>query len=106
MEFIETSIFTRRITQLLSDEEYKEFQLELLRNPQKGPVIPGSGGLRKVRVGLGNRGKSGGARVVYYLVSKLDIIYLIYVYLKNMRGDLSEAQLKELRQIAEEMEHG
>jgi hypothetical protein len=106
MEFIETSIFTRQITQLLSDEEYKEFQLELLRNPQKGSVIPKSGGLRKVRVGLDGRGKSGGGRVIYYLVSRMENIYLIYIYPKNMRDDLSDIQLKELRQIVEELDHG
>jgi mRNA-degrading endonuclease RelE of RelBE toxin-antitoxin system len=106
MEFIETSIFTRQLTQLLSDEEYKEFQLELLRNPQKGPVIPKSGGLRKVRVGLGGRGKSGGGRVIYYLVSKTENIYLIYISPKNVRDDLSDIQLKVLRQIVEELDHG
>ena len=106
MEFIETSIFTRQITQLLGDEEYKDFQLELLRNPQKGSIIPKSGGLRKVRVGLSGRGKSGGGRVIYCLISEMEHIYLIYVYPKNVLDNLSDAQLKELRQIAGELDNG
>ncbi|MBM3736374.1 MAG: hypothetical protein FJW39_11365 [Acidobacteria bacterium] len=66
MELIETSVFTRQITELLSDDEYRRFQTELAANPALGPVIRGGGGIRKVRVAAGSRGKSGGARVIYY----------------------------------------
>ena len=63
MELIETSTFTKQITTLLRDEEYGEFQSRLAANPELGAVIKGGGGIRKVRVALGSRGKSGGARV-------------------------------------------
>jgi len=66
LELIETSVFTRQITELLSDDEYRRFQTELAANPALGPVIRGGGGIRKVRVAAGSRGKSGGARVIYY----------------------------------------
>ena len=66
MELIETSIFTRQIATLLSDEEYREFQSRIAANPELGAVIKGGGGIRKVRVAVGSRGKSGGARVIYY----------------------------------------
>ena len=66
MELIETSTFTKQITTLLTDEEYGEFQSRLDANPELGAVIKGGGGIRKVRVALGSRGKSGGARVIYY----------------------------------------
>ena len=64
MELIETSTFTRQITALLADEEYGEFQSRLAANPQLGALIKGGGGIRKVRVAVGSRGKSGGARVI------------------------------------------
>jgi hypothetical protein len=66
VELIETSIFTRQIATLLSDEEYREFQSRIAANPELGAVIKGGGGIRKVRVAVGSRGKSGGARVIYY----------------------------------------
>ena len=68
MELIETSTFTKQITALLTDEEYGEFQSRLAANPQLGAVIKGGGGIRKIRVAVGSRGKSGGARVIYYWV--------------------------------------
>jgi len=49
MVIIETSIFTRQIQQLLSDDDYQQLQLELIRHPELGKIIPGSGGLRKIR---------------------------------------------------------
>ena len=66
VELIETSTFTRQITALLSDEEYGEFQSRLGANPELGAVIRGGGGIRKARVAVGSRGKSDGARVIYY----------------------------------------
>ena len=83
-----------------------EFQVELMTNPEKGAVIPRSGGLRKVRVGLEGRGKRGGARVIYYLVTKADCIYLLLAYPKNVQDNLSEDQLKTLRKIVKEMDNG
>jgi len=69
MIFIETSVFTRQVLELLTDEEYAGFQSELAANPLAGDVIEGTGGLRKVRVAAKGRGKRGGARVIYYHVS-------------------------------------
>jgi mRNA-degrading endonuclease RelE of RelBE toxin-antitoxin system len=66
MEIIETSIFTRQIQVLLSDEEYRQLQLALLPKPDLGAIIPGSGGLRKVRWSGKGHGKQGGVRVIYY----------------------------------------
>jgi hypothetical protein len=66
MEIIETSIFTRQVTILLTDDEYHQLQMALLFNPCLGPVIPSSGGLRKVRWSLAGRGKRSGVRAIYY----------------------------------------
>ena len=66
MIFIETPVFTRRVQKILTDTEYAEFQEHLAKNPESGVVIQGTGGLRKIRIGARDRGKRGGARVVYY----------------------------------------
>jgi hypothetical protein len=62
--FIEQPVFTRLLIQLVDDDVYRKFQNELAANPDKGPIVKGSGGLRKVRLALPGRGKSGGARLV------------------------------------------
>ncbi len=97
MEFVETSIFTERIARLLRDDEYRELQGELAKAPRRGDVIPGTGGLRKLRWGAGHRGKRGGLRIVYYCEST-NRIYLLFAYDKARQGDLSRQQLKTLRE--------
>jgi len=62
VELIETSTFTRQITTLLSDEDYGAFQSRLAANPGLGALIKGGGGIRKIRMAVGSRGKRGGAR--------------------------------------------
>lgn len=105
LEFIETSIFTRQIDGYLSPDEYEKFQEELMANPKKGTVIPGSGGLRKVRVGGRGQGRRGGARVIYYLVTQKGLILLLFAYPKNVLDDLSVSQLKTLCRVAEEVKN-
>ena len=101
-EIVETSIFSRRVDRLLSLEEYRHFQLFLSRHPNAGKVIPGSGGLRKVRWGGKGKGKRGGIRVIYYWDQGNNVIYLLFIFAKNERDDLTPQQLKLLRQILEE----
>jgi hypothetical protein len=67
VELIETSTFTRQITALLSDEDYGSFQSRLAANPGLGALIKGGGGIRKIRMAVGSRGKRGGARVILLL---------------------------------------
>ncbi|MDO8789797.1 MAG: hypothetical protein Q7J42_17110 [Sulfuritalea sp.] len=75
MEFIETPTFTRLITSLLSDDEFRELQNEIVEDPERGDLIKGGGGIRKLRYGLQGRGKSGGIRVIYYWVKDNHLIY-------------------------------
>ena len=96
MEFVETSVFTERITKLLTDDEYYDLQAVLADNPKAGDVIPGAGGLRKLRWRAGGRGKRGGLRVIYYCWLE-DRLYMIFVYDKREQGDLTAEQLKVLR---------
>ena len=100
MEFIETSIFTQRITKLLTDDEYHDLQAMLAERPKAGDVIPGAGGLRKLRWRAAGRGKRGGLRVIYYCWSE-DRLYMIFAYDKTRQGDLTPEQLKALRAYVE-----
>jgi len=105
MIIIETPIFTKQLLSNLSDEEYRLFQATLLQRPDAGKVIPGGGGLRKVRWGLEGRGKSGGARVIYYWFTERGTILLLFMYPKNVQENLTQDQLKQLKKIVEEEYH-
>jgi hypothetical protein len=96
VELIETSIFTRQINDLLSDEEYGGFQSRISANPELGVLIKGGGGIRKVRVAVGSRGKSGGARVIYYWAVRQNVILLLYAYPKNAAANLTPKQVSQL----------
>ena len=102
MELIETSTFTKQIAVLLSDEEYGEFQSRLAANPHLGVLIKGGGGIRKVRVAVGLRGKRGGARVIYYWAVRRDLILLLYAYPKSVVGDLTPKQVSQLARAVKE----
>ncbi len=102
MRFVETPIFTRQVTSLLSDDEYKALQQALLLRPEQGALIRGSGGLRKVRWSKRGIGKRGGTRVIYYWHEGDAVFFRLFAYGKNVRGDLSQAQLRVLRRIVRE----
>ncbi len=102
MELIETSTFTRQIIALLSDEEYTVFQSRLAANPDLGALIKGGGGIRKIRVAVGSRGKRGGARVIYYWAARKDLILLLYAYTKNASADLTPKQAAQLAKVVKE----
>lgn len=102
MVIIETSTFTRQVLSLLSDEEYRLLQLALILQPDMGAIIPGSGGLRKVRWSLAGRGKRSGVRIIYYWAVANDQILLLLMYEKNEQDNLTHEQLKVLRRIIEE----
>lgn len=102
MVIIETPIFTKQVSTALSDEEYRLFQVILLDRPDAGKVIPGGGGLRKIRWALEGRGKSGGVRVIYYWFTARATILLLFLYPKNVQENLTQAQIKQLKKIIEE----
>lgn len=100
--FRESPEFTKRLSDYLSDDEYFEFQESLLENPTFGPVIPGGGGLRKVRWRVGGRGKRGGLRIIYYFADARGYIFLLTLYAKNEKSDLTRQQLKDFRDMVDE----
>jgi mRNA-degrading endonuclease RelE of RelBE toxin-antitoxin system len=105
MVFIESPQFTRAMTELMDDDEYRLLQAALLGNPEAGALIVGSGGLRKVRWSLPGRGKRGGARLIYYYWMVKRRIYLLYAYSKSAKGDLTREQIKILAGLVQREVH-
>jgi mRNA-degrading endonuclease RelE of RelBE toxin-antitoxin system len=102
MEFIEATAFTKYLHDYLSDDEYQGLQSFLLLYPEAGKVVPGSGGVRKLRWSMNGRGKSGGVRVIYYFKRQDDEIWLLTIYSKN---EMENIPAHILRQIAKEIEN-
>lgn len=103
MEFIETPTFMKQITSLMSDDNYKDLQAQLVEFPEKGSLIVGGGGIRKIRWNLGDgRGKSGGVRVIYYYKVTKSQILMLFAYPKNVADNLSDRQTAMLASIAKE----
>lgn len=102
MEFLETRMFTRAVETLWSDEEYRGLQSHLILHPDAGDVIPGSGGIRKLRWAAPGRGKRGGVRVIYYWQTAEGICFMLLAYAKNEQTDLTPEQAKLLRRVVKE----
>jgi len=103
MEFIETPTFTRLITELLPDDDYRLLQTELMENPEKGALIRHGGGIRKVRFAAQGKGKSGGIRVIYYWLTDDHQIYMLLAYPKSKKDTLSNEETKILRDLVKEL---
>jgi hypothetical protein len=104
VEFIETPTFTRLIASLMNDDEYAKMQLALVLRPDWGRVIPGSGGIRKMRWAGSGRGKRGGLRVIYYWHTSDDQIWMLTAYAKGAKEDLSRDEIRQLKRLVEEFE--
>ena len=101
--FIETKLFTRLVQAYLSDDEYQELQKLLIEQPEVGRVVPGSGGVRKLRWRAPGRGKRGGYRVIYFARIELGVIWMLTMFPKNVKDDIPA---NVLRQIRKEVEDG
>ena len=98
----ETEVFSRQVQRLLDVESYRLLQLRLATDPEAGVLIPGTGGLRKIRWGGSGRGKRGGVRVIYYWAGAQDTILMLMMFAKNERSDLTQEQKVILRRIVED----
>jgi len=102
--FIESSEFTEWLSEHLSDDGLAQLQLVLMKDPEAGVVMPGCGGLRKMRVADPRRGKGkrGGIRLIYLHVAEADVVYLMDIYGKGEQEDLTADQKKVLKRLADE----
>jgi hypothetical protein len=96
---VETPEFLSATRKLLDDDERAELVEYLAYNPAAGTVIPGTGGIRKLRWGLEGRGKRGGARVIYFFHNLEMPLFLLTAYAKNEREDLSHADYVSFQQL-------
>ena len=103
MVFVETSLFTRALPTYLSDDEYRRLQIHLMERPDVGVLIQHSGGVRKIRWAAGGKGKSGGLRVIYYWFKAEDQVFLLTLYGKGEKENLSAAELKRIVKLIEEL---
>ena len=101
--FIETSWFSKRVTDLLRDDEYARMQWRLVQIPDIGDLIPGAGGLRKFRYSAKSKGKRGGARVIYYFAASHGRIYMLDIYTKDEQADVTLPRLRELKKLVDEL---
>lgn len=101
MMFVETRVFTRRVTQLGLEGALKGLQEEILANPEAGRLDPGTGGLRKIRLPDKQRGKGkrGGARAHYLWLPDKQMVYLLFVYAKDEAHTLTADQKTQLREV-------
>jgi hypothetical protein len=102
MRFIETSVFTRAVTELLGDDQYHSLQLALMLRPELAPIVRGGGGIRKLRWAIGAKGKRGGIRVIYFWDKRSECFYMLYVYRKTDQEDLTTHQLRSLARLVRE----
>ena len=98
MLFIEAPKFTELVQSHLNDEEYAALQWLLLERPDAGDIVPGSGGVRKIRRGLRGKGKRGGIWVIYYWKTADDEIWLLTLYAKNVQENIPAHVLKQIAQ--------
>ncbi|MFC1529571.1 type II toxin-antitoxin system RelE/ParE family toxin [Gemmatimonadota bacterium] len=103
MVFVESIPFTQQREQYLSDDELASIQADLIRRPRSGPVIKGTGGLRKLRVQLKSygKGKRGGARLIYLYLPDRSRIHFLLIYGKEQVDDITQDQKKVLKGFAD-----
>lgn len=98
--FIEVPLFTKRWKEIgLNDSDLLNLQIMLLKNPESGPIMEGTGGIRKVRFPLENKGKSGSVRICYTDFEEYEVIYLITAFTKNEQDNLSAEEKNVLKKL-------
>lgn len=102
MVIVETAVCTAQLLTWLTDEEYRRLQEVLVANPHAGVVIPGTGGLRKLRWARAGMGKRGGLRLIYYYYNERQRIYLLLIYAKNENDDLTSTQARILMRLVQQ----
>lgn len=102
IDFVEISIFTSSFKEIATDDELTALQNELIAQPDKGEIIQGTGGVRKIRIATGTKGKSGGGRVLYFLL-RPEKIYLLLAYPKGSKESITDAEKSVLKGIVKQL---
>lgn len=93
---IETPTFVKQAAAIWSEEERLAFISWIAANPSAGDVIPGAEGARKIRWSVQSKGKRGGVRVIYFHLSEQGVVYLVAIYRKSDRENLSVSEIKKV----------
>ena len=100
---VETAGYLKEADGLLTEAERAEIVASVGTAPEVGVIMPETGGVRKIRWGIGGRGKRGGVRVIYYFHSETIPVFLLNVFAKNEKASLSKAECKALKKAAAEL---
>ena len=100
---IETPTFSRLVSDYWSENERQDFAVFIANEPESGDVVPGSGGVRKVRWSRKGTGKRGGVRIIYYNKLKNGEVWLLLIYAKSAKENIPAHILKAIK---EEIENG
>lgn len=101
---IATRQFDVMISELLTEDELADLEFALAVRPEAHPIIPGTGGVRKMRWARSGMGKRGGIRVIYYYAADLKAALLMTAYAKNVQENLNNDQKKVIRKIRDKFE--
>jgi hypothetical protein len=96
--FVESKLFTRLVGDYLTDDAYAELQVALAESPERGSVVPGSGGVRKLRWAQPGRGRRGGLRVIYYAKTHEGVIWMLTIYAKNEEQNIPAHVLRKIKE--------
>lgn len=96
--FVESKLFTRLVGEYLTDDEYAELQAAMIDAPERGAIVPGSGGIRKLRWAQAGRGKRGGIRVIYYAKTREGVIWMLTIYAKNEEESIPSHILRKIKE--------
>ena len=100
---VETKSFINNAERLLSRAALEELRAAVAQNPTNGVIIPGSGGVRKMRLALGNRGKRDGARIIYYYNPVTGRVYMLAIYAKNEKINLRQAEINAMKALVKRL---
>jgi len=103
---VETVAYLKAVNSMWDEDTKTEFINHIALHPDEGDIIPGTGGIRKIRWQASGRGKRGGARVIYYVYDQNNPIYLLFAYPKNVQDNISEKEKKVLASVAAAIKAG
>jgi hypothetical protein len=100
---VETTPWLNRVGSRMTEDESDEATTQIAKEPECGDVIPGTGGVRKLRFGVGSKGKSGGVRIIYYYYNATRPAFLLTVFAKKEKDNLTKGERNELAKLVKQL---